>query len=606
MEYTFFDLLVLIGSLGLFLYGMKLMSEGLQRVAGDSLRSVLAAMTKNRIMGVITGVFVTALIQSSSATTVMVVSFVNAGLLTLFQSITVIMGANIGTTVTAWIISLFGFKVSIAAFAVPLIAIAFPLVFSSNNKRKSLGELILGFALLFMGLDMLKNAVPDLRSNPEILAFLTQYTNFGFGSVLIFLLIGTILTIVVQSSSATMAITLIMCSKGWISFELGAAMVLGENIGTTITANIAAIPANVSSKRAALAHSLFNLFGVIWMLFVFYAFIDMVATLVQNYGPGDPTQLQAMTKTIDSETLNLISTADSSSLSVDQLALKEKFEGSQLATSYALSVFHTAFNIINTSIMIFFVGLIAKTVSWIIPKKKSDEEFHLTHISTGLLSTSELSIIQATKEVNVYAERTLRMFYMVKELYVEKDVQAFQKTYDRIAKYENISDRMEVEIAQYLTKVAEGRLSDESKNRLQSILRMVSEIESIGDSCYNMARIIKRRNEDKSEYTEQMNANVEKMFDSVIKAYDEMMHVLADFDTKTSVDLGYCKEIESEINELRNALKMQNVVDVKGKKYSYQASVTYMDLIIECEKLGDYIINVEEAVKDSTTLTKKI
>ena len=332
----------------------------------------------------------------------------------------------------------------------------------------------------------------------------------------------------------------------------------------------------------------------------------MVATLVQNYGPGDPTQLQAMTKTIDSETLNLISTADSSSLSVDQLALKEKFEGSQLATSYALSVFHTAFNIINTSIMIFFVGLIAKTVSWIIPKKKSDEEFHLTHISTGLLSTSELSIIQATKEVNVYAERTLRMFYMVKELYVEKDVQAFQKTYDRIAKYENISDRMEVEIAQYLTKVAEGRLSDESKNRLQSILRMVSEIESIGDSCYNMARIIKRRNEEKSEYTEQMNANVEKMFDSVIKAYDEMMHVLADFDTKTSVDLGYCKEIESEINELRNALKMQNVVDVKGKKYSYQASVTYMDLIIECEKLGDYIINVEEAVKDSTTLTKKI
>ena len=606
MEYTFFDLLVLIGSLGLFLYGMKLMSEGLQRVAGDSLRSVLAAMTKNRIMGVITGVLVTAIIQSSSATTVMVVSFVNAGLLTLFQSITVIMGANIGTTVTAWIISLFGFKVSIAAFSVPLIAIAFPLVFSSNNKRKSLGELILGFALLFMGLDMLKNAVPDLRSNPEILAFLTQYTNFGFGSVLIFLLIGTILTIVVQSSSATMAITLIMCSKGWISFELGAAMVLGENIGTTITANIAAIPANVSSKRAALAHTLFNIFGVIWMLFVFYAFIDMVATLVQNYGPGDPTQLQAMTKTIDSETLNLISTADSSSLSVDQLALKEKFEGNQLATSYALSVFHTAFNIINTFIMIFFVGLIAKTVSWIIPKKKSDEEFHLTHISTGLLSTSELSIIQATKEVNVYAERTLRMFYMVKELYVEKDVQAFQKTYDRIAKYENISDRMEVEIAQYLTKVAEGRLSDESKNRLQSILRMVSEIESIGDSCYNMARIIKRRNEDKSEYTEQMNANVEKMFDSVIKAYDEMMHVLADFDTKTSVDLGYCKEIESEINELRNALKMQNVVDVKGKKYSYQASVTYMDLIIECEKLGDYIINVEEAVKDSTTLTKKI
>ncbi len=606
MEYSFFDLLELIGSLGLFLYGMKLMSEGLQRVAGDSLRSVLAAMTKNRIMGVITGIFVTALIQSSSATTVMVVSFVNAGLLTLFQSITVIMGANIGTTVTAWVISLFGFKVSIAAFSVPLIAIAFPLVFSSNNKRKSLGELILGFALLFMGLEMLKNAVPDLRSNPEILAFLTQYTNFGFGSVLIFLLIGTILTIVVQSSSATMAITLIMCSKGWISFELGAAMVLGENIGTTITANIAAIPANVSAKRAALAHMVFNIFGVIWMLFVFSSFIDMIAGWVQSYGPGDPTQLQAMTKTIDSETLNLISTADASTLSADQLALKEKYEGNQLATSFALSIFHTTFNIINTTFMLFFVGIIAKTVSWIIPKKKSDEEFHLTHISTGLLSTSELSIIQATKEVNVYSERTLRMFMMVKDLYDEKDVHAFQKIYDRIAKYENISDRMEVEIAQYLTKVAEGRLSDESKNRLQCILRMVSEIESIGDSCYNMARIIKRRNEDKSVYTEAMNENVAKMFSTIEKAYDELMHILANFDTKTSVDLGYPKEIELEINELRNNLKLQNVVDVKGKKYSYQASVTYMDLIMECEKLADYIINVEEAVKDSTTITKKI
>ncbi len=606
MEYNFWDLLELIGSLGLFLYGMKLMSEGLQRVAGDRLRSVLAAMTKNRVMGVITGIFVTALIQSSSATTVMVVSFVNAGLLTLFQSITVIMGANIGTTVTAWIISLFGFKVSIAAFSVPLIALAFPLVFSSNNKRKSLGELILGFALLFMGLEMLKGAVPDLRSNPEILAFLTQYTNFGFGSVLIFLLIGTVLTIVVQSSSATMAITLIMCSKGWVPFELAAAMVLGENIGTTITANIAAIPANVSAKRAALAHLVFNIFGVIWVLILFTPMVEMVTGWIKNFGPGDPTQLQIMTKTIDTETLNLITSSDTASLTTEQLALKAKYEGNQLATSYGLAIFHTTFNIVNTFLMIFFVGLIAKTVSWIIPKKHSDEEFHLTHISTGLLSTSELSIIQATKEVNVYATRTMKMFHMVRELYKEEDPQTFQKIYERIAKYENISDRMEVEIAQYLTKVAEGRLSDESKNRLQCILRMISEIESIGDSCYNMSRIIKRKQEDKSIYTEAMNTNIEQMFDKVQRAFDEMHTILAGFDVKNSVDIRFGKEIEMEINEFRNALKLQNVVDVKGKKYSYQASVTYMDMIVECEKLGDYIINVEESVKDSLSLAKKV
>ncbi|MBP6230199.1 MAG: Na/Pi cotransporter family protein [Paludibacteraceae bacterium] len=601
MEYTFFDLLELIGSLGLFLYGMKLMSEGLQRVAGDSLRSILAAMTKNRIMGVMTGIFVTALIQSSSATTVMVVSFVNAGLLTLFQSITVIMGANIGTTITAWILSLFGFKVSIAVFSLPLIAIAFPFVFSSNNKRKSLGEFILGFGLLFMGLDMLKGAVPDLQSNPEILSFLTQYTNYGFGSVLIFLAIGMLLTIVVQSSSATMAITLIMCSKGWLSFELGAAMVLGENIGTTITANIAAFPANVSAKRAALAHLVFNIFGVIWMLFVFYNFIDMVADIVQKYGPGDPTQLQAIAKAMDPETMSLITSADNSILTADQLALKSQFEGTQLATSYALSMFHTIFNIINTTFMLFFVGLIAKTVSWILPKKQTDEEFHLTHISTGLLSTSELSILQATKEIHVYAERTFRMFHMVKELLVEKDAHAFQATYDRIAKYENISDRMEVEIATYLTSVAEGRLSDESKTRLQAIMRMISEIESIGDSCFNMARIVKRKNEDKSEYTPEMLANIDKMLDIVEKAYNEMMQILANFDKKTFIDIGYAKEIEIEINDLRNELKLQNIIDVNEQKYTYQSSVTYMDLISECEKLGDYVVNVEEAVRDSVT-----
>ena len=306
MNYSFFDFLTLVGSLGLFLYGMKIMSEGLQKVAGNKLRSLLATMTKNRFAGVLTGLFITALIQSSSATTVMVVSFVNAGLLTLLQSITVIMGANIGTTVTAWIISLFGFKVSIAAFSIPLIALSIPFIFSAKSKRKSIGEFILGFAFLFMGLEMLKNSVPDLKSNPEMLEFLTKYTQSGFSSVLIFLAIGSILTVVVQSSSATMAITLVMVSKGWISYDLGAAMVLGENIGTTITANIAAIPANVSAKRAALAHTTFNVFGVVWMLFLFYPFINMITWLVSEFGPGDPTQLTHFTAGLDADRKSVV------------------------------------------------------------------------------------------------------------------------------------------------------------------------------------------------------------------------------------------------------------------------------------------------------------
>jgi phosphate:Na+ symporter len=594
MEYSFYDLMTLIGSLGLFLYGMKIMSEGLQKVAGNKLRSILAAMTKNRFAGVLTGIFITALIQSSSATTVMVVSFVNAGLLSLLQSITVIMGANIGTTVTAWIISLFGFKVSIAAFSVPLIAISIPFIFSAKSKRKSLGEFILGFAFLFMGLEMLKNAVPDLRSNPEILEFLTRYTQSGFGSVLIFLGIGTIMTIVVQSSSATMAITLIMCSKGWISYDLGAAMVLGENIGTTITANIAAIPANVSAKRAALAHLTFNIFGVIWMLILFYPFINMITSLVSQYGPGDPTQLTAFSNSIDPETLKRI-TSGSETLTIEEMELQKQLGSYQIATSYGLSLFHTTFNIINTFAMIWFVKIIANTVSWVIKKKESDEEFQLQYISTGMLSTSELSVLQAWKELKVYANRTERMFKLVRELYYEENENEFVKKFSRIQKYENISDRMEVEIARYLTKVADGKLSEESKHQLQTMLRVVSEIESVGDGCFNLARTIMRKRDDKSVYTKDMNANVDLMMNLVEGSIHQMRDSMEN-NHVSSDEFNRAVNIENEINNFRNQLKLQNVDDVKEKKYDYQASVTYMDMIVECEKMGDYIINVVEAL----------
>ncbi|MGB4576300.1 MAG: Na/Pi cotransporter family protein [Paludibacter sp.] len=598
MNYTFYDFMTLVGSVGLFLYGMKIMSEGLQKVAGNKLRSALATMTKNRFTGVLTGLFITAIIQSSSATTVMVVSFVNAGLLNLLQSITVIMGSNIGTTVTAWIISLFGFKVSIAAFSIPLIAISIPFIFSSKSKRKSIGEFILGFAFLFMGLDLLKNSVPDLKSNPEMLEFLTQYTQSGFGSVLIFLLIGTVLTIVVQSSSATMAITLVMVSKGWISYELGAAMVMGENIGTTITANIAAIPANVSAKRAALAHTTFNIFGVIWMLFLFFPFTNMITYLVTNFGPGDPTQLTNFTNGLDAGTLKLI-TSDSKNLTTEQFALREQLLDYQVATSYGLSLFHTMFNLCNTFIMIWFVKIIANIVTFVIKKKDTDEEFQLQFISTGLLSTSELSVLQAWKEMKVYADRTQKMFKITRELYYDQNENDFVKKFSRIEKYESISDRMEVEIAKYLTKVSDGKLGEESKHQIHTMLRIISEIESVSDGCYNIARTIVRKRDDKAVYTKDMDANIDLMMNLVEGALQQMNESMEN-NQISNEEFNRSVNIETEINNFRNQLKLQNIADVKAKKYDYQASVTYMDVIVECEKTGDYIINVIEALNEAT------
>ena len=569
MNYSFLDFITLVGAIGLFLYGMKVMSEGLQKFAGNKLRAALSAMTRNRAMGVLTGVFVTALIQSSSATTLMVVSFVNAGLLTLVQSITVIMGANIGTTLTAWLISLLGFKVNIAEFAIPLMAFAIPFIFSAKSKRKSIGEFIMGFAFLFMGIELLKNSVPDLQSNPEILEFLAQYTDLGFGSVLIFLGIGTLLTMILQSSTATMAITLIMCAKGWIPFELAAAMVLGENIGTTLTTNIAAIPANISAKRAALSHTVFNVFGVIWMLCLFYPFMQLVGFMTDKIGPGNPVLL-----------------TDTSTGAY------------QVATTYGLSMFHTMFNLVNTFLMIWFVKLIANIVSYVIPQKESDEEFGLKHISRGLLSTSELSLLQARKEIIVYGERTERMFKQVRDLYAEENENTFVKMFSRIEKYENISDRMEVEIADYLTKVAEGRLGEAGKHELQGMLRVVSEIESVGDGCFNLAKTIMRKRDDKSDYTSEMDANVELMMNLVEQSIQMMQKQLKSINGINDDDYNRSENIENEINNFRNQLKLQNISDVKEQKYDYQASVTYMDIIGECEKTGDYIINVVQALNE--------
>ena len=558
MEYYYYDFLKLIGSLGLFLYGMKIMSEGLQKVAGDRLRSILTAMTTNRVTGVLTGVLITALIQSSSATTVMVVSFVNAGLLTLAESISVIMGANIGTTVTAWIISIFGFKVDMAAFALPLLAIALPLIFSGKSNRKSIGEFIFGFSFLFMGLSYLKANAPDLNANPEMLAFVQNYTDMGFFSILLFLFIGTILTMIVQASAATMAITLIMCANGWISLELGAALVLGENIGTTITANLAALTANTQAKRAALAHFVFNVFGVIWVLIIFHPFMELVNWVVDTFFQSN---------------------------------------NPEVAISYKLSAFHSIFNICNVCILIWGVKLIERTVCALIRPKEEDEEPRLRFITGGMLSTAELSILQARKEIHLFAERTHRMFGMVQDLmHTEKD-DDFNKLFSRVEKYENISDNMELEIANYLNQVSEGRLSSESKLQIRAMLREVTEIESIGDSCYNLARTINRKRQTNQDFTEKQYEHIHFMMKLTDDALAQMI-VVVEKPEHQSIDINKSFNIENEINNYRNQLKNQNILDVNNKEYDYQMGVYYMDIIAECEKLGDYVVNVVEASSD--------
>lgn len=594
MSYSFFDFLKLVGSLGMFLYGMKIMSEGLQKVAGDKLRNILSAMTTNRVSGVLTGVLITALIQSSSATTVMVVSFVNAGLLSLAQSVSVIMGANIGTTVTAWIISLFGFKFNISLLALPLIGLALPLIFSSKSKRKYWGEFIIGFALLFMGLDFLKGNVPDLQSNPEMLAFLQQYTNMGFGSILLFLLVGSILTVIVQSSSATVAITLIMCSQGWISFDIACAMVLGENIGTTVTANLAALSANTSARRAALAHLVFNVFGVIWVMCLFYPFTNMVSSIVTKMGPGDPHALTQFLASLDTETIRTITSSETLT-DPYLIGLQEQLTSLQTSVSYALSLFHTMFNITNVLIMIWFVKFYVIICTKLIKSKDSDEEFQLKFISSGMLSTAELSIVEAKSELIAFAERTHRMLNMVKELYYTDNENDFLKIYARIEKYENISDRVEVEIANYLNKVSEGRLSSNSKEEIRDILRANTEIESVSDALYNLARTIKRKKEAKSVFPEELNKNIDSMLELCNQALNRMIVVLKINEPK-EIDAKPSYNIEAEINHLRNLLKANNIESVNAKKYDYQDGVYYMDFISECERLGDYIINVVEAI----------
>lgn len=549
----------ILGSLALLIYGMKVMSEALQKMAGSQLRHILGAMTTNRLTGMLTGTFITCAVQSSSATTVMTVSFVNAGLLTLAQAISVIMGANIGTTLTAWIMSL-GYNVDLTIVVFPAFFLGIMLIYS--KKRRYFGDFLFGIAFLFFALVLLSAAGKDLdlEHNPSVIDFFSSFDTKSHLTIITFLLIGTVITCIVQSSAAVMAITILLCSTGVLPIYLGIALVMGENIGTTATANLAALGANAQARRAALAHLVFNVFGVIWVLCLFYPFVNLVCSLVGYNPDGNMSAAQKAT-----------------------------------LLPIVLAMFHTCFNVCNTVVLIWFIPQIEKLVCQLIKPKadKEDEDFRLRFIQTGIMKTPELSVFEAQKEISSFGERIQRMFGMVRELLEIKDGKAFEKLYDRIEKYEGISDSMEIEIAKYLDQVSDAHLSDDTKAKIRAMLREISEIESIGDSCFNIARTIKRKVDNKEEFTEKQHENIHQMFLLVDEALTQMNFMFTH--DRHTLDMNRTFNIETEINTFRYQLRNQNIEDVDNHLYTYGIGTMYMDIIQESEKLGDYVVNVAEA-----------
>ena len=579
---------------------MKVMSEGLQKAAGDRLRNILSAMTRNRFAGLLTGCAITALIQSSSASTVMVVSFVNAGLMSLAQSMAVIFGANVGTTFTAWIIALFGFKVSISAFVLPIIALAVVLLLMNKSKTKNIGEFLIGFSFLFMGLDMISAYVPDLQSNPEMFAYLRQYASLGVRSVLIFCLVGVILTMIIQSSAATFAIVLIMCSKGWITFDLACALVLGSNIGTTVTPILASLSGNVAAKRASMGHLLFNLLGTIWCLCVFIPFADFNSWLTEAIGQGDPNALYRYVTNLEATSPEIYNHLFDNSLPAGHDALKN-IATMQMSVSFGLSIFHTTFNIVNVLVMIWLTGVYVKIVEWLVPaKNRDDEEFTLKFISGGMLSAAELNIAQAEKEIAVYADRVGRMISMAQTLiHTKEKSEEYNTLLSRVEKYEDISDRMELEIAHYLNRCAEGRLSNEGKLKIAAMLNIISEIESIADSCLGIGKILNRKIQSGVEFNEEIYKNIDAMYVYVKDAMAMMTKQLDNIENVSAKSLLDSYNKEREINNFRNALRGSNVENINNKHYEYQAGIYYMDIIGDLERTGDYIINVIDTLRDN-------
>ena len=569
------QIFTLLGALGMFLYGMNLMSSGLQKAAGERLRGFLSSMTSSPAKGVITGLGVTSVIQSSSATTVMVVSFVNAGLLTLAQAISVIMGANIGTTVTAWLVSWLGFKADISIFAVPLMALGFILSISKKSSRRNISELIVGFSLLFLGLSLMKGSVPDLSQNPDALAFIQEWQGHGFGSVLLFLALGTILTLVLQSSSATMALTIMMLNFGWIEFDMACAMVLGENIGTTITANIAAAVGNVSAKRAALAHTVFNVFGVIWALIFFTLFLKLVGSVTAGvFGLPDPA----------GDNFKIIQGTDGAQTD------------SQTAALYGLSMLHTMFNLINTLILIWFIPQIETLVCKIIKnKKEEDKEVHrLKYINAGPLATPELAVEQASKEIVHFAQISRKGLGYIRAAVNETDVDKFEEWRSKLVKYEEISDRIEYEIATFLNDVSAQEISESTSIQIKAMYKIIGELESLGDSGESISRILSRRNIHKKEFDADTVKKLNKMIDAVDRAYEAMIENLSKAETGELETVTNAYAAEERINNLRNDLRDEEIESIEHERKNYQTSVYYLDIVNELEKMGDFMINVPQ------------
>ena len=600
MDYSILDFLCLLGAVGLFLYGMKVMSEGLQKAAGDRLRNILSAMTRNRFAGLLTGCAITALIQSSSASTVMVVSFVNAGLMSLAQSMAVVMGANVGTTFTAWIIAIFGFKVDISTFVLPLIGVAVVLLLMNKSKTKSIGEFLIGFSFLFMGLGLISDYVPDLQNNPEMFAVLRDYASGGIKSVLVFTLVGLVLTMVIQSSAATFAITLIMCTKGWITFDLACALVLGSNIGTTITPILASLSGNVAAKRASMGHLLFNLLGTMWCLCVFIPFAEFNAWLTETIGQGNPEALYGFVTNLEQTDPELYNHLFDNSLPAGHDVIRQ-IGNMQMSVSFGLSIFHTTFNLVNVMVMIWLTKLYVKIVEWLVPSKNRDEEeFTLKFISGGLMNAAELNIAQAEKEIVVYAERVGRMINMAHTLlHTKEKSEEYNTLYSRLEKYEDISDRMELEIAHYLNRCAEGRLSNEGKLRIAAMLNIISEIESIADSCMGIGKILDRKIQQNVDFNEEIYGNIDTMYVYVNQAMEMMNSQLKDLEHISGKSLIDSYNKEREINNYRNILRGANVENINGHHYEYQAGIYYMDIIGDLEKTGDYIINVIDTLRDN-------
>ncbi len=566
------QIFTLLGAMGMFLYGMNLMSSGLQKAAGDRLRGFLSAMTSNPFKRVMTGVGITALIQSSSATTVMVVSFVNAGLLTLVQAIGVIMGANIGTTITAWMVSLLGFKADISILAVPLMLLGFLFSNSKKNQHKNIGELIVGFSLLFLGLSFMKESVPDLKQTPEVLEFVRQWSGHGFWSVLIFLGVGTILTLILQSSSATMAITLIMLSMGWIPFPMACAMVLGENIGTTITANIAASVGNPAAKRAALSHTIFNVFGVIWALILFRPFLALVGRIIEFLGFPNPA--------------------------AEGFAVSDPDGADGTAALYGLSMLHTLFNTINTLILVWFTGLIAKLVSKIIkePEKKEEKAFRLKYIEAGPLATPELATEQAFNEIIHFAQISRNGLGYARAAINETNADKFEELRGKLVKYEEISDRIEYEIATFLNAVSAEEISERTSLMVKAMYKIIGELESLGDSGESISRILSRRNIHNKAFDGSTIKKLNAMVDLVDNAYDVMiLNLTLAFEGKLE-EISNAYAAEDRINKLRDNLRDEEIESIESEHRNYQTSVYYMDIVSELETMGDFMINISQTL----------